>query len=30
LLKLDCMDTRLLVAIMGRQTLTLILNNCIR
>jgi hypothetical protein len=29
LLKLYCMDTRLLVAIMGRQTSTLILNNCI-
>ena len=30
LLKLDCMDTRLFVAIMGRQTSTLILNNFIR
>jgi hypothetical protein len=29
LLKLYCMDTRLLVAIMGRQTSTLILNNFI-
>jgi hypothetical protein len=30
LLKIYCMDTRLLVAIMGRQTSTLILNNFIR
>jgi hypothetical protein len=30
LLKLYCMDTRLFVAIMGRQTLTLIFNNFIR
>jgi hypothetical protein len=29
LLKLYCMDTRLLVAIVGRQTSTLILNNFI-
>jgi hypothetical protein len=29
-LKIDCMDIRLLVAIMGRQTSTLILNNFIR
>jgi hypothetical protein len=29
-LKLYCRDTQLLVAIMGRQTLTLILNNFIR
>ena len=30
LLKLYCMDTRLLVAVMGWKTLTLILNNFIR
>ena len=30
LLKLYCMDTQLLVAIMGRKTSTLILNNFIR